>query len=368
MPSWKPFSVSRWAANVCTWIPHVYRRTAHEVRWLWHADTELILALVVVWIAIGDISLRGEKLSPMDVLVRPRIDAVPPGYDPILATHLLTVRAAMGVLDSFISLAVFIIFTSWLTRPSRGWYWWPLSSRRLHFRVVATLVTAVAGIAVTTKRGICPDYTQGFCTPNSMLDVALSTFGLRRFGRLGLTYGSQYPGALMHFVRGLWVPWPLNPSDSYSEYRLVQTLFMGCFGLLGGFFTIITYGYSDSPSSFFKRLQVAGQFDFVLLRVIYTTLVIIGHLIVLFLASVLPSLAVLGCFLTLLYLFQAIFAPKTVLGPAPNVSFQELDQILAIVVGGITAIISMCGSVFSFMQHRSRQGGVQYYQLSEEEE
>ena len=346
------------------WVPHVYKRVAHEVRWLWHADTELILALVVVWIAIGDISLRGEKLSPMDVLFRPRIDAVPPGYDPILATHLLTVRAAMGVLDSFISLAVFVIFTSWLTRPSRGWYGWPLSSRRLHFRVVATLVTAVAGIAVTAKRGICPEYTKGFCTPNAMLDVAISEFGLRRFG--SPAYG--YPSALMHFVRGLGVPWPFNPNDSYSEYWTVQALFMWCFGLLAGFFAILTYSWSTSPSSYFGRLEAVGQCDFAILRGLYVVLVIVGHLLALFVASVLPGIIALGCIFTLFYLVQFAYGPKALLGPAPNVSFQELDQILAIIVGGTTAIISIVGSVLSFMRYRARLKGYAYWQVPEEED
>jgi hypothetical protein len=365
MPSWKPFGVYRWAANVCSWIPHVYRRVAHEARWLWHADTELILALVVVWIAIGDISLRGEKLSPMDVLVRPRIDAVPPGYDPILATHLFTVRAAMGVLDSFISLAVFIIFTSWLTRPSRGWYWWPLSSRRLHFRVVATLVTALAGIAVTAKRGICPEYTKGFCTPNSMLGVTISQFGLRRFG--SLAYG--YPGALMHFVRGLWVPWPFNPNDSYSEYWTVQALSMGAFGMLAGVFTILTYATSDSSSSYFSRLEVAGQCDSSILRGFYDVFVIVGHLVAFFFMSLLPGIIALGCVFPLSQFAQFFVAPKAFLaGAAPNVSFQELDQILAIIVGGTTAIISIVGSVLSFRRYRSRMKGYAYWQVPEEED
>lgn len=343
----------------------MYRRVAHEIRWLWHADTELILALVVVWIAIGDISLRGEKLSPMDVLVRPRIDAVPPGYDPILATHLLTVRAAMGVLDTFISVAVFVIFTSWLTRPARGWYWWPLSSRRLHFRVLATLVTAVAGIAVTAKRGVCPDHTKGFCTPNSMLDAVISPFGLRRFGSPG---GQAYPSALMHFVRGLWVPPPFRPNDSYSECWTVQALFMWCFGLLAGFFIVLSYASSDSRSPYFGRLEALGQCDSAILRAIYVVLVIVGHLLALFVASVLPGIMVLGCVFTLFYLFQLLFGPKDLLGPAPNVSFQELDQILAILVGGTTAMISIVGSVLSFMKERSRLKAIPYWRLPEEEE
>jgi hypothetical protein len=352
---------------VCSWIARAYRWVAHEARWLWHAETELILVLVVVWIAIGDILLRGEKVSPMDLLSRPRIDAVPPGYDPILATHLLTVRAAMVVLDSFINLAALIIFTSWLTRPSRGWYWWPLSSRRLHFRLVATLVTAVAGIAVTAKRGICPDYTKGFCTPNSMLDVVISNFGLTMFGTPVTTNG--YPDALMHFVRGLWVPWPLKPNDSYSMYWSLQAAYMWCFGVLVCLFTLIAFEWPTSPSSYLGRLEAVGHLcRFAILRRLYVALVIVGHLVALFLVSVLPGIIALGCVFPFFHLVRFFVEPKAFLGPAPNVSFQELDQILAVIVGGTTAIISIVGSVLSFMRYRSRLKGYAYGKVPKEED
>lgn len=315
----------------------IYAKTAHAIQLHWAADAELILALVVVWIAIGDISLRGAKLSPMDILVSPAVDKVPPGYDPILATHLLTVRAAMGVLNSFICVSACIIYTSWPTMSSGEWQ--PTNVRRLLFRTIATVVTIMAGVIVTSSRGICLQSARFVCRPNSMMDPLAPERGLSQIP--GRTI--DQPTELMHFAQGLWIPLPLVSSGSgYRTAQFIAMFFCAVFLFCG---KITGHDISRFKWSFGNKETAAG-WKASLSRSAVDVGIFLGYVSFILIISLAVGVLFLSfiCF-TFHFVIRIFLSPKALLGPSPNVSYQELDQILAIVVGWVMATVSIRDSL-----------------------
>ncbi|KAI9170773.1 3-hydroxy-3-methylglutaryl coenzyme A reductase [Paramyrothecium foliicola] len=333
----------------------VCRRMVLLFRWHLRADFEFILAVVVVWIAIGDISLRAEKVSPMDVFAWPRIDAVPHGYDSIQATHLLTVRAAMGVLDNFICVAIGIIGASlageiYFTEPA------PPCLRRPVFRAAAVVITIFAGAAVTSKRGVCLRASKLGCKPNDMLDRDVLTLGLAWMQDVAAGQGK--PTQLLHFVGGKWLTWPIR------ENTLAAWMFDMYVPLSGIGALVLSYNLSKEyvwSSTRLGRLRNKGRMPSVLFY-LAATVMALSSLVVAFAVGLATATAFLTPLFGLVYTIKVFAAPKAVLGPSPNVSFWDLDQILAAIIGGITALGSIWGSLYSFMLFWAEKSGFMSYE------
>lgn len=316
----------------------VTSRLIRLFKWHLNVDIELILVLLVVWIAIGDISLRAAMLPPMDVFAWPQPDAIPPGYNGIQATHLLTVRAALAIVDSFIAVVTGLLIITWFAEAYFS-HAKPFRFRRPVFRTVAAVVTIMAGVVVTSRRGMCLKPRRLGCVPHGLLDEDIAAFGSSWLD--GAIFDK--PVRLLHFVEGRWAPWPLGDGLSQTQKGTFPM------GYTATFVLIIAPLYRLSEAS---AEDVFAQHHHgprvLIMRFAVRAACVVLLAIVPYVGGILYMMFGLGFLSGGVYILRLCSNIRSVLGMSPNVSLQELDQILAVVVGGITALISIVASLTAF--------------------
>ncbi|KAK3345799.1 hypothetical protein B0T25DRAFT_264202 [Lasiosphaeria hispida] len=278
-------------------------------QWVWHLrrDAELIIALALPCVAAGDIKLRWERLDFSQIFGYSDPSFVPASDGDFLAPDILTIRAAIVIINHFL-----ISILPMIIAPLVAASFSPSPSGLVRHLVRTLLILATMIWCLTiTKPLFCQASPAGYSWPGGcrMTNIVISEMASKSNMVPGVGCGNNEPPAL----------------------------FMGGMGL---FSFIIAFGIiaAGTPTGHLLMVFLAIILLSVLIFLIwYPIVVMMGYFFDIFFGAL-----VVPCWYLTTQGRQCSF------GPSNMIAFNDLDQVFALAIGLCAGLASIWDSIAEY--------------------
>ncbi|KAK3325135.1 hypothetical protein B0H66DRAFT_587959 [Apodospora peruviana] len=281
-------------------------------RWLWYLrrDADLLAALAVPCVAAGDIRLRLQRVTFHQVFTYGDPSFVPVSDGADVATDVLTIRAAIVIVNHFFISAFTLAALPWLalfltTGPRRGW----LRQLLRTAAISATFLWCVIAIKplYCKESHFLADEWGGGCYMTNL------------FPRNAATLLRILPGVCCGSLG--------------SAFGDVAGIF-GILGVLGGLLAV-----AKGDGSCGERAVIFGVVSLAIFFLLYVFFGLFPYL----------YNSVLGMIIVTFW-YLGTHGRNCSFGPSSMIGFMEIDQIFALTVGGSMGIVSIWDSISTFKE------------------